>query len=41
MIPVDELKCCRIFDELDQRELEEVAKLGTHREAGGGLAHHR
>ena len=29
MLDVDELKCCHIFDDLNDRELEEVAKLGT------------
>jgi CRP/FNR family transcriptional regulator len=37
MIPVDELRCCNIFDELNDRELEEVAKLGTVEKRGAGL----
>jgi CRP-like cAMP-binding protein len=37
MVPIDELKCCNIFDELNERELEEVAKLGTIEKRGAGF----
>src|SRR4030042_1282676 len=33
---LNELKCCSIFDDLDNRELEEVAKLGTIEKRGTG-----
>jgi hypothetical protein len=36
MIPVDELRCCNLFDQLNDRELEEVAKLGTIEKRGAG-----
>jgi CRP/FNR family cyclic AMP-dependent transcriptional regulator len=36
MIEYDDLKCCRIFTELNDRELEEVAKLGTVEKRGAG-----
>ncbi len=36
MIPVDELRCCNLFDQLNDRELEEVAKLGTVEKRGAG-----
>jgi CRP/FNR family transcriptional regulator, cyclic AMP receptor protein len=36
MIDTAELKCCSIFDDLNERELEEVAKLGTVEKWGAG-----
>jgi CRP/FNR family transcriptional regulator len=36
MISIDELKCCNVFDGLNDRELEEVAKLGTVEKRGAG-----
>lgn len=36
MIDVEELKCCGIFADLNERELAEVAKLGTIERRGAG-----
>lgn len=36
MLGTDELKCCRLFDDLNDRELEEVAKLGVIEKRGAG-----
>lgn len=36
MVDIDELKCCSLFDDLNDRELEEVAKLGTIEKRGAG-----
>jgi CRP/FNR family cyclic AMP-dependent transcriptional regulator len=36
MLGTDELKCCRLFDDLNDRELEEVAKLGVVEKRSAG-----
>jgi CRP/FNR family transcriptional regulator, cyclic AMP receptor protein len=36
MVEIDELKCCGLFADLNDRELEEVAKLATVEKRGAG-----
>ena len=36
MVEIDELKCCRIFTDLNDRELAEAAKLATIEKRGAG-----
>jgi CRP/FNR family transcriptional regulator, cyclic AMP receptor protein len=36
MIEADELKCCKLFADLNERELAEVARLGTIEKRGAG-----
>ncbi len=36
MIEIDELKCCRVFADLNEREAAEVAKLATVEKRGAG-----
>lgn len=36
MVESDELRCCRIFDDLNEREMAEVAKLATVEKRGAG-----
>jgi CRP-like cAMP-binding protein len=36
MIEADELTCCRLFTDLNERELTEVAKLATVEKRGAG-----
>jgi CRP/FNR family transcriptional regulator, cyclic AMP receptor protein len=36
MVHIDELKCCGVFADLNDRELAEVAKLGTIEKRGAG-----
>jgi len=36
MVDIEELKCCQLFSDLNDRELEEVAKLATVEKRGAG-----